>query len=128
MIDVGCGTGANLAALADRFNCVGIDTSAEAVELAQQRFPQAEFRVGYAPDDLGDLMPRANLVMLMDVLEHVEDDVGLLSSLIDAAEPGCHFLVTVPADPRSGPPTTRRSATSAATIAGVSSRCGQDSP
>lgn len=98
-IDVGCGTGANLVALADRFHCVGIDTSAEAIELARERFPQAEFRVGYAPDDLGDLMPRANLVMLMDVLEHVEDDVGLLSSLVAAVSPGCHLLLTVPADP-----------------------------
>jgi SAM-dependent methyltransferase len=98
-IDVGCGTGANLAVLADLFHCVGIDTSAEAAELARQRFPQAEFGVGYAPNDLGDLMPRANLVMLMDVLEHVEDDFGLFSSLVAAVSPGCHFLVTVPADP-----------------------------
>jgi SAM-dependent methyltransferase len=99
VIDVGCGTGANLAALADRYNCVGIDASPEAIELARQRFPQAEFRAGYAPDDLSDLMPRANLVMLMDVLEHVEDDFGLFSSLLAASAPGCYFLLTVPADP-----------------------------
>ena len=50
VIDVGCGTGANIAALADHYNCVGIDTSAEATELAQSRFPQVRFLTGKAPD------------------------------------------------------------------------------
>ena len=35
----------------------------------------------------------------MDVLEHVSDDFALLSELLAAAEPGTHFLLTVPADP-----------------------------
>ena len=31
IIDVGCGTGANLAGLAGRYDCVGIDSSSQAV-------------------------------------------------------------------------------------------------
>ncbi|MFZ5829732.1 MAG: class I SAM-dependent methyltransferase [Planctomycetota bacterium] len=99
VIDVGCGTGANVAALADRFNCVGIDTSNEAIELARRQSPTLRFVVGFAPDDLGDSMAEANAVLLMDVLEHVDDDFALFSKLVAAASPGCHFLVTVPADP-----------------------------
>jgi SAM-dependent methyltransferase len=38
VVDIGCGTGANLAAFADEYRCVGIDTSAEAIELARARF------------------------------------------------------------------------------------------
>lgn len=38
-----------------------------------------------------------DLVLLMDVLEHVEDDVGLLQSYIEKTQPGTHFLITVPA-------------------------------
>jgi SAM-dependent methyltransferase len=98
VVDVGCGTGANLAALADAYDCLGIDTSAEAVALAQQRFPAVQFVAGFAPDDLGDRMARARLVLLMDVLEHIEDDFTILSKLLSAASPGCHFLITVPAD------------------------------
>jgi SAM-dependent methyltransferase len=98
VIDVGCGTGANIAALADRYRCVGIDSSAEAIELAQHRFPQVRFLTGLAPDDLGDLARQARLVMLMDVLEHVGDDFLMLSRLLAAASPGCYFLLTVPAD------------------------------
>ena len=98
IVDVGCGTGANIAALADRYECVGIDTSAEAVGLAQERFPDVRFIAGFSPDDLGKLMHQARMFMLMDVLEHVEDDFAMLSELLSAAAAGTYFLLTVPAD------------------------------
>ena len=98
IVDVGCGTGGNIASLADRYRCVGIDTSAEAIELARRRFPQVQFLAGYAPADLGALAAEANLFLLTDVLEHVADDYAMFSELLAAASPGSHFLVTVPAD------------------------------
>jgi SAM-dependent methyltransferase len=98
VVDVGCGTGANLAALANQYLCAGIDTSADAIEKARARFPDIEFIHGFAPADLGQRAGQADLFLLMDVLEHVPDDFQLLSSLLAAARPGAHFLVTVPAD------------------------------
>ncbi len=98
VVDVGCGTGANIAALADRYDCVGIDTSAEAIELAKKRFPKVRFMTGNAPADLGELAASAKLFVMTDVLEHVGDDFALLSELLAAASPGAHFLLTVPAD------------------------------
>jgi SAM-dependent methyltransferase len=100
IVDVGCGTGANLAALANRYRCVGIDTSPEAIGLASERFSQVKFLCGLAPEGLGEEMDRARLVLLMDVLEHVSDDFALFSNLVAAARPGTYFLVTVPADRR----------------------------
>lgn len=38
-----------------------------------------------------------DLVLLMDVLEHVDDDVGLLKAYLDKVPPGSRFLMTVPA-------------------------------
>ncbi|MGD9883600.1 MAG: class I SAM-dependent methyltransferase [Reyranella sp.] len=38
-----------------------------------------------------------NLVLMMDVLEHVDDDCGLVRRYADKVPPGAHFLVTVPA-------------------------------
>ncbi len=98
VIDVGCGTGANIAALAGEYSCLGIDTSDEAIELATQRFAGVEFRQGFAPDDLHDCIGDAALIMLNDVLEHVSDDFELFSKLLAAARPGTYFLMTVPAD------------------------------
>ena len=39
----------------------------------------------------------ADLVLLMDVLEHVDDDVGLVKTYAAAAKPGTRFVVSVPA-------------------------------
>lgn len=39
----------------------------------------------------------ADVVLLMDVLEHVDDDVGLLKSYVDLAPKGARFVISVPA-------------------------------
>jgi SAM-dependent methyltransferase len=100
VIDVGCGTGANLASLAADYRCIGIDTSPEAIRLAKQRFSAVQFIQGFAPADLGELINEARLMLLMDVLEHVPDDFRLFSSISAAVQPGTYLLVTVPADQR----------------------------
>jgi SAM-dependent methyltransferase len=100
ILDVGCGTGGNIAELAGDYRCVGVDTSPEAIELASKRFPQVKFLCGTAPEVVLDCLPRIQLILLMDVLEHVADDLDLLSKLVLAATPGTYFLITVPADPK----------------------------
>src|SRR5690606_14588702 len=45
------------------------------------------------------VLARADLVLLADVLEHVDDDAGALRWLLDALSPGAHALITVPAGP-----------------------------
>jgi SAM-dependent methyltransferase len=98
VIDIGCGTGANIASLADRYRCVGIDTSTDAIQWARQRFPHVRFIEAYAPQDLGSLMGEARMITMMDVLEHVKDDFALLSSVLAECSPGAYVLLTVPAD------------------------------
>jgi SAM-dependent methyltransferase len=39
----------------------------------------------------------ADLVLLMDVLEHVDDDISLLKEYVRKVPPGSRFLITVPA-------------------------------
>jgi Methyltransferase domain len=39
----------------------------------------------------------ADLVLLMDVIEHAEDDVGLVRKYVEKVAPGTRFIVTVPA-------------------------------
>jgi SAM-dependent methyltransferase len=98
VIDVGCGTGGNIASLSDSYRCVGIDTSDDAIQWARQRFPNIQFIEGKAPDDLGDLVREASLITMMDVLEHVSDDFQLLSSMLAPLTPGTYVLLTVPAE------------------------------
>ena len=102
VVDVGCGTGGTVAALSGEYDCLGIDDSKLAIETAEAAYPQdayprAGFRQGRMPEDLRDVAPRAGLYLLMDVLEHVEDDRAFLTDLIVLARPGAHILITVPA-------------------------------
>ena len=46
IIDVGCGTGANIAALSRDYRGIGIDPSADAIEFASSRFSDVEFDPG----------------------------------------------------------------------------------
>jgi SAM-dependent methyltransferase len=96
LVDVGCGTGGNVASFSDRFRCLGVDPSRDAVDLARERFPGVEFRVGSARD-LPD--GEADVILLMDVLEHVQDDHELLTQAWRACRPGGYLLITVPAGP-----------------------------
>ncbi len=98
ILDAGCGTGGNVAALAGDYSCIGMDPSPEAIALARKRYPGIRFERGRVPEDLAPFVPAADLVLLMDVLEHVRDDAGLLSPIVAAARQGSHLLITVPAD------------------------------
>ncbi len=105
VVDVGCGTGGTVAALCEEYDCLGIDDSKLAIETAQATYPpathsRAGFRHGRMPDDLRDVAPRTGLYLLMDVLEHVEDDRAFLADLMALARPGAHILITVPAGPQ----------------------------
>lgn len=99
VVDVGCGTGGNTIALSRDYTCIGIDPSVDAIAFARERFTALTFRIGYAPQDCEDLLSRADAVLLMDVLEHVEDDFLLISSLLAAMKPGAYLFMIAPGDP-----------------------------
>jgi SAM-dependent methyltransferase len=98
--DAGCGTGGTLGALSDAYRCVGVDPTPEAIALAHKHFPGIDFRTGFAPDDLSDVVGDVKVVTMLDVLEHVKDDAGLLASMVRSLRPGAFLVLTVPADMR----------------------------
>lgn len=60
-------------------------------ERLERRFGAAANRAG--SDRLDDI----DVVTLLDVIEHVEDDHGLLADLTERTSPGTTFIITVPA-------------------------------
>lgn len=94
ILDVGAGSGFFARYLlergaAHRALCVDIGYADERDESVCGR--TLSFRRSFERSD-------ADLVLLMDVLEHVDDDVGLLSSVVArASSPDARFLLTVPA-------------------------------
>jgi SAM-dependent methyltransferase len=99
VLDVGCGTGGNTAAFSNEYLCKGIDPVQEAIQFAKERYPSASYFCGYAPQDNPDDVAAAAAVLLMDVLEHVEDDFQLVSSLLACMKPGAYLVIMAPADP-----------------------------
>ncbi len=100
IVDIGCGTGGNIAPLAGSYSCIGLDTSPDAVHLAEGRFSQAQFVCAANPDEFTPFIRKADLCLLTDVIEHVPDDFSVLSGVLSAMKPGSHLLITVPADMR----------------------------
>jgi SAM-dependent methyltransferase len=98
VIDVGCGTGANVAALAGSYRCLGLDASPQAIDHARARFSAVEYACEAGVGAQAARFADASAVLLMDVIEHVEDDFALLSEVLALLPPGAHVLITVPAD------------------------------
>lgn len=99
LIDVGCGTGGMTAHFSKEYRCIGIDPITEAIAFAKRKFPQCDFRVGEAPKDIREEYGKADGILLLDVLEHVEHDHRFMHDLITAMKPGAFLLLVAPADP-----------------------------
>jgi SAM-dependent methyltransferase len=82
ILDVGCGSGENLAALAalGRYELSGVDVSAEGIELARRRVPGAHL-LQVLDVERHALPERFDLVMSIQVMEHITDDVAALRNV-----------------------------------------------
>ncbi|HEY6807053.1 MAG TPA: methyltransferase domain-containing protein [Pyrinomonadaceae bacterium] len=95
ILDVGCGTGANLEMLSEFGEAEGVDVSTEALSFCRQRGLN-QVKLGEAeklpyPDQTFDL------VTALDVVEHLDDDLAGLREMHRVLKPGGHALMFVPA-------------------------------
>jgi SAM-dependent methyltransferase len=100
-LDVGCGTGGNLAMLAEHSRCVvGLDRSAYALELAREKRPDATLVQGDA-NRLGDYFSAESfdLITMLNVLYHrwVESEKEVLEHIHGLLKPGGLLVMTEPA-------------------------------
>ncbi len=99
VLDVGCGTGFVLERLAERFEVTGLEPDASVRARAHPSIAARLLPGG--SDDLSALGGRRfDAVLMLDVLEHVDDDVGALRQVRDALTSDGLLLVTVPANPK----------------------------
>jgi SAM-dependent methyltransferase len=96
LYDLGCGVGANLPVLEKFGPTMGVDMSSEAIEFCHRRgrtnVTQANLNTLQGIED-----ESGSVVVLADVIEHLEDERPCLQAAHRALAPGGALIITVPA-------------------------------
>lgn len=96
ILEIGCGTGHNLPMLA-RFgdvDAIEIDPAARAIASERLGRPVGDAPLPALP---GVARGRYDLIAVLDVVEHIDDDVAALAAMRDCLAPGGKILIAVPA-------------------------------
>lgn len=95
LLEIGCGSGNVLGPLREFGEAVGMEPNAALRSAA--RDAGLDVRDGSLPDDVVVEPGWADVVLLLDVLEHVDDEDGALACARTALHAGGLLVVTVPA-------------------------------
>lgn len=94
ILDVGCGTGANIEMLSQYGDAEGVDVSDDALEFCRRKGLKAQ-------KGLAEILPYADesfdLTTALDVVEHLDDDVAGLKEMFRVTKTGGYSLIFVPA-------------------------------
>jgi SAM-dependent methyltransferase len=94
ILDIGCGTGANLEMLAQFGDSEGVDVSDDALEFCRQKGLKAS-------KGLAESLPYSDesfdVVTALDVVEHLDDDIAGLKEMHRVLKKGGDALIFVPA-------------------------------
>jgi SAM-dependent methyltransferase len=97
ILEIGCGTGHNLEMLGQFGRVEATELNDSARKLAAKRLGRNVHSA--ALPDLSMFKPASfDVVALLDVLEHIDDDNGALTAIRELLKPGGALLVTVPAN------------------------------
>lgn len=96
IFEAGCGTGGNLAMLARHGQVYGMELNDTARTYAS-KLQLAQIQPGCLPNDIPFPEQKFDLIVLLDVLEHIEEDAASLQALTAKLKPSGYLLITVPA-------------------------------
>ncbi len=95
VLDFGCGTGGFAKILSQKYKVICLDPSPIAVKYCKNRGLELVFQSTI--DDFYLQNPNLKAVCALDVIEHIDDDVGTLQKLYKLLENNGKLVVTVPA-------------------------------
>ncbi len=94
ILDVGCGTGANIEMLSHYGQAEGVDVSDDALEFCRRKGLKVQ-------KGLAETLPYADetfdLTTALDVVEHLDDDIAGLKEMFRVTRSGGYSLIFVPA-------------------------------
>jgi SAM-dependent methyltransferase len=98
ILEIGCGTGHNLAMLGEFGHVDALELDEEARTFAEQRLGRSVLSAPL-PELAGVLDAHYDLIGAFDVIEHINDDRAAVASIAAKLKPGGKFVITVPAHP-----------------------------
>ncbi len=96
ILEIGCGTGHNLAMLGKFGHVEGLELDGEARALAEKRLGRTVMSAPL-PELAGVPDRHYDLIGAFDVIEHIDDDRAALASIATKLKPGGKFVMAVPA-------------------------------
>jgi 2-polyprenyl-3-methyl-5-hydroxy-6-metoxy-1,4-benzoquinol methylase len=96
VLDVGCAYGFMLQRVPDSFNKFGMDISDHAIEEAKKRVPTATFKVWNAEDELPFDEDFFDMILLNEVLEHLESPDAALENIWRVLKKDGILYITTP--------------------------------
>jgi SAM-dependent methyltransferase len=96
ILEIGCGTGHNLAMLGGFGHVDGLELDDEARALSEQRLGR-KIMSAPLPELAGVPDRHYDLIGAFDVIEHIDDHHAALASIAAKLKPGGKFVMTVPA-------------------------------
>lgn len=97
LFELGCGNGANAAQLAVRgYKVTGVDPSAEGIAIANRAHPNVDLRVGSTDDDLSSKYGTFDVVLSLEVVEHVFSPRLYVERVRDLLNPGGIAIISTP--------------------------------
>jgi len=98
VLEIGCGVGGNVGLLSQSGNYLGIDMHRPAIDHCSEKFPQFNFqctRVEDIPEEFSS--NKFDSIYILDVLEHIDDQLEILKSTKNYLTQNGKILLTVPA-------------------------------
>ncbi len=99
VLEVGSGTGGNVALLSEYGDYYGIDKEKLAIDFSEKSHPKHNFKQINVPSELSEINQKFDLIAVFDVIEHVDDDKQTLTQLSHLLNDGGQIVITTPAFP-----------------------------
>jgi len=97
VFDLGCGNGAVAAHMHEIGHKVkGVDPSRDGIQNANNNFPHLDLNVGSAYDSLSESYGQFEVVLTLEVIEHIYYPRDFATTLFNLVEPGGAAIVSTP--------------------------------